>query len=52
MVRVLRALELSNTAADTGLPSIYRVSTAWMTDTLIPHSDCSAAEQARIGESL
>lgn len=50
VVRALHALEMSNAAADTGLPSIYSVLTAWMTDTLTPGSDCSAAERARIGE--
>lgn len=49
-VRALHALEMSDLAADTGLPSIYRVLTAWMTDTLTQGPDCSAVERARIGE--
>lgn len=50
VVRALHALEMSDAAADTGLPSIDRVLTAWMTDTLTPSLDCSAEERARIGE--
>lgn len=50
VVRALHALEMSTTAADTGLPSIYLVLTAWMTDTLTPRPECSAAERTRIGE--
>ncbi|OZD18277.1 hypothetical protein CH253_17575 [Rhodococcus sp. 06-156-3C] len=50
VVRALHALEMSTTAADTGLPSIYRVLTAWMAHALTPRPDCSAGERTRIDE--